>query len=471
MKRYLQLYNIITAALTACVVESVCRLGIFYGVMVAILVFFFLPVFIKYITREKEEYARFNQTCLYLEQMESSFKKNRRIYQSLKETFVLFSDGRMKETLQRAVEEIEKEEADADTSQKALQIIEEEYGCEQMELMHSFFLRAQEQGGEVVKPVETLEKRRNVWIDAVEQCRCEKRNMLFSVLMSLVLLFLVSEVLIFFLPPEMDIMEYSYERMAVVAEIAILFLIARTVLKKNASDWLKKVSERKEEVIEKDYHFIEEYDSKREMLSSIKWAVVPLVLTVLVFFLTKSIPLGSIGITITILLLNQHKLDYFLKKKRLKKEIERDFPRWMFHVILLLETESVQVAIYHSTPQAPASLQYPLKKMWEQIQKNPTGSEPYFDFLKDLEVPKVQEAMKLLYSISSGTGGKIEEQMLAVIEKNNAMTLRSEKLKNDNQVAGMMGYLFLPILPTGIKLMADLVMIILVLYQRLGNSL
>lgn len=471
MKRYLQSYNIVTAILAACILGSVCKLGVWYGSIIGILGFFFLPVFAKYIEQEKEAYFRFTQASLYMEQMESSFKKNRRIYQSLKETLLLFPQGRMKDTLQNAVEEIEKEEVDADTAKKALHIMEEEYGCEQMELMHSFFLQAQEQGGEVAQAIRTLEKRRNTWMDAVEQCRYEKKNMLFSVLMSLILLFVVSEIMIFFLPPEMSIMEYSCERAAVVAEVAILLLIAKAVLKKNATDWLEKVKEREEETIEKDYRFIEEYNPRKEMCRSIKWALIPFVLTILIFFLNKSITLCSLGAAITILLLNQHKLDYFLKKKRLKREVERDFPRWMFHVILLLETESVQGAIYNSMEQAPASLVYPLNRMWEQIQENPTDSEPYFSFLEYLDVPKVQEAMKLLYSISSGTGGNIDEQMLAVIEKNNDMTIRSEKLKNDNKVAGMMGYLFFPVLPTGMKLMVDLAMILLTLYRGLGSTL
>ena len=79
--------------------------------------------------------------------------------------------------------------------------------------------------------------------------------------------------------------------------------------------------------------------------------------------------------------------------------------------------------------------------------------------------------MKLLYSISSGTGGNVDEQMLTVIEKNNAMTLQSEKIKNDNRVAGMMGYLFLPVLPSGLKIMADLALVMLTLYGSIGNML
>lgn len=471
VKRYLKIQNVLIAVLSAFVLGSVCRLGVFYSIVLGMIIFLFLPFFKKYIEREKEAYFRFTQACLYMEQMENSFKKNRRIYPSLKETLVLFSEGEMKDTIQIAVDEIEKEDAAADAAEKALALVEEKYGCEQMELMHNFFLRSQEQGGDFTQAVGVLESRRNAWTDSVEQCRSEKRNMLFSVIMSFILLFVVSEAMMFFLPEEMNVMENVLERAAVVLEITLLLFMTRSVLKKNATDWLERIRERSAETVEKDYHFVEEYNPAKEMGTSIKWAVLPLGITVFLFLTKRSVVMLSIGLAVTVLLLNQHKLDFAMKKKWIKKEVERDFPRWMFHVILLLETESVQGAIYASMGRVPASLQYPVEKMWDEIQKNPTGSEPYFSFLKEYDVPKVQEAMKLLYSISSGTGGNVDEQMLTVIEKNNDMTLRSEKIKNDNRVAGMMGYLFLPVLPSGIKIMADLALVMMTMYSSLGSVL
>ncbi|MGN0291897.1 MAG: hypothetical protein ACI4C5_08195, partial [Lachnospiraceae bacterium] len=243
----------------------------------------------------------------------------------------------------------------------------------------------------------------------------------------------------------------------------------RCVLKKNAADWLERVREREEEKIRKDYRYVENYNPAKEMVTSIKWAAIPFVITVLSYFMTKSLIALSVGTAITVLLLNQHKMNYSLTKKRIKKETERDFPKWMLHVILLLETESVQGAIRKSAAQAPASLQYPLEKMQEGFEEDATGPSPYFAFLEEYEVPKIQESMKLLYSISSGTGGDGNEQMLAVIEKNNDMTLRSEKIKNDNKVAGMMTYLFLPVLPSGIKIMADLILIMMVMYGSMNT--
>lgn len=469
MRRYLNIGNLVVSFLVAAVAGSVCKLGMPFTALFGLLVFFFLPSFQKYVEKEKEAYARYTQACLYMEQMESSFRKNRRIYPSLKETLSLFPEGEMEETIQKAVDEIEKDDAMADASERALAIISEKYDCEQMELMHAFFLRCEEQGGDFTEAAGVLEGRRNAWMETVEQCRSEKKNMLFSVMGSLVLLFVVSEALVLFLPGEMSILEYTAERVAVLVETCFLLMMARSVLKKNASDWLTRIQERSVEEVEKDYRYIEEYELKAEMVKSLKWAILPLVVTAVLFTMRRSLVVLSVGALAVAMMLNQHKLDYSMKKKRIKREVERDFPGWMFYVILLLETESVQGAIRKSQDKVPASLAYPVQKLWEDLSKRPTSAEPYFDFLKDYDVPKVQEAMKLLYSISSGTGGDINEQMLTVIEKNNAMTIRSERIKNDNRVAGMMSYLFLPVIPSGVKIMADLAMVMMALYSGLGS--
>lgn len=179
MKKYFRFQNLVITVLSAMVLGTVCNLGVFYSVLMGMIIFFFLPSFIKYREKEKESYEKYLQACVYMEQMESSFKKNKRIYQSLKETVNLFPEGEMKETLEAAIHEIEKEDAQADSSERALLLIEKKYGCEQMELMHNFFLKSQAQGGEVSQAVDMLEKRRNTWMYAVEKCRAEKKTCCF----------------------------------------------------------------------------------------------------------------------------------------------------------------------------------------------------------------------------------------------------------------------------------------------------
>lgn len=96
---------------------------------------------------------------------------------------------------------------------------------------------------------------------------------------------------------------------------------------------------------------------------------------------------------------------------------------------MFMETESVQGAVFKSKDTAPNILKYPLEKMLETLQKFPTKPDAYFQFLEDYDVPRVHESMKLLYAISTGKGGNTKEQMLQIVEKNNTMTMQSERMK------------------------------------------
>ena len=232
MKKMWTLKNAAVAVLGALFLGGICKLGIFFSVMLGISLFLLLPGIMSGLQKERESSERFLEVCIYLEQMEGAYRKNRRIYQSLLETEMLFRDGKMKEVLQKAVREYEKEDAGADVSKKALSIIEEAYGCEQMELMHDFFLRNEARGGNPEKAIGILDKRRNAWIEATEKCMSEKKNMLISVILSTVILFIVSEALMFFLPNEMNVMTKMPERFAVVIEISCLLCLIRRAIKK-----------------------------------------------------------------------------------------------------------------------------------------------------------------------------------------------------------------------------------------------
>ena len=73
-----------------------------------------------------------------------------------------------------------------------------------------------------------------------------------------------------FLPNEMNVMTKMSERFAVVIEISCLLCLIRRAIKKNAADWLEKIVKRPEKGHQREYLFIENYDAKRVLFSSIK---------------------------------------------------------------------------------------------------------------------------------------------------------------------------------------------------------
>lgn len=51
------------------------------------------------------------------------------------------------------------------------------------------------------------------------------------------------------------------------------------------------------------------------------------------------------------------------------------------------------------------------------------------------------------------------------------MTIQSEKIKNNNKIAGIMVYMLYPVIPSGMKMMADLGLILLTAYGNIGTGL
>ena len=190
MEKMFTFKNLCISVFGALFLTGICKLGIIFGTITAIVIFFALPGFMKYIKQEKISYQRFTDACVYMEQMEGSYRQKKNIYEALSDTEELFQEGKMKEILKQAVAEFEKEDVGVDTSKNALHIIEESYGCEQMKLFHDFLLKNTVQGGDCDKPIELIEKRRNAWVNATEQCRSKKKSMLFSVMISFITLFI-----------------------------------------------------------------------------------------------------------------------------------------------------------------------------------------------------------------------------------------------------------------------------------------
>lgn len=469
MKNVFTFKNLCISIFGALFLTGICKLGLIFGTITAIMIFLLVPGIIKYMEREKKSYQRFTDACIYMEQMEGSYRQKRNIYEALVETEELFKEGDMKEILKRAIMEFEMEDAGADAAKNALHIIEESYGCEQMELFHDFILKNSVQGGDCETPIELIEKRRIAWMDATEKCRDEKKRLLTSVMLSFIVYFIISEVIVFFLPKDMAIITLPLERGLVVCNVLILLVLAKLALKKNSTDWLESNPQRDVEKIERDYMTIEHYDLKKERITSLKWSILPMAVTCFAYVATRSLISFAIGLPIVFLFLNQHMLNRYLTEKRLKREIERDYPKWLLSVILFMQKENVQGAISKSIENAPNVLKHPLAQFMQTIQENPSDSDAYFQFLQEHDVPKVHESMKILFSISKGLGGNQEKQMYQIIDKNNAMTMRSEEIKNDNRIAGIMGFLFYPVVPTAIKMVADLLLIMLTMYGNMGN--
>jgi hypothetical protein len=127
-------------------------------------------------------------------------------------------------------------------------------------------------------------------------------------------------------------------------------------------------------------------------------------------------------------------------------------------VSLLLQSENVQVALQKSYDDAPLLLKPELKLMLQQLSQKPTDMEPYLSFLEDFALPEVQSSMKMLYSISEGTGGNATSQITDIIRRNQVLMNQAERMKNEDALAGMYVLFLAPQVTGGAKMLVDMLM-------------
>ena len=90
----------------------------------------------------------------------------------------------------------------------------------------------------------------------------------------------------------------------------------------------------------------------------------------------------------------------------------------------------------------------------------PNSVEPYIQFLQKLDIPDVQSAMKMLYSMAEFGVKDINAQIGTLVERNSTMTDRAERLRAEDQMAGLGFFVLAPMITGVLKLVTDMALII-----------
>ena len=118
------------------------------------------------------------------------------------------------------------------------------------------------------------------------------------------------------------------------------------------------------------------------------------------------------------LMANQHRVGRAVAKKTLVRSIKCAFPGWLMDIVLLLQSENVQVALQKSQEHVPPVLRRDLDILVGQLEMEPESVLPYHRFLKSFQIPEVHSAMSMLFSVSMGNSGRADRQIGELIDRN-----------------------------------------------------
>lgn len=428
MKRTVLL--LVMAIIGAVGISLFFRLKTWYLLGFILWVIAFLPLFIRNAYKNRYEQQRFSDANVYIEQFLYSFQKSGKIVATLNEVLQLFPGGMMNRTINESLDYIAHAYNDAEPEKNGLKLIEDKYPADQINTIHRFAQMVEKDGGEYDESIIVLLESRRLWANRVYELLKEKRRQRINIIISVITsLLLCSMIYLITLKMNFALANYKITQIVTMAVLMVDYFIFYMADKKLCLDVLVKRDEDDSRYIA-TYNRINKYDDKKL-------------------------------------------IDRWGKKTAIKvmtRKIEREYPKWLLEVALLLQSENVAVAIYRSYEGAPTVMKPYLMELIQAIKIEPNSMRPYSDFLKDYQLPEIHSAMKMLYSISEGTGGNATAQIAEMLKQNEKLLDRSEKMKNDDVLAGMYALFLAPQITAGCKLLVDM-MVLLVLYLgRMGSQ-
>ena len=451
--------------LVAAIFGLLYKLELPYIAAIGIIGLVFSPMVILQTMKGRYHTTMFSLANNYMEQFLYSFKRNGTVLNALLETATIFDEGIFHEVLDRAIEHIQYTTDSEDPEREALDIVGEFFRCERIDAIHSFVIGAQRRGGDAGGSILLLAKNRAMWAERVMNLQKEFQIVKRNIMIALVATMLICILPLYLLGGDLDISSIPLCQISAVILIGICMLIYVKADKKLCRSWIEK--EVDSTGMGKKYLQVRDYDEVKEAKSSQKMAIIPVILFIGAFIYFKNIAVLVAGVVVVLFFLNQHKIGHSLAIKKVAREIEKQFPNWLMEVALLLQTDNVQMAIRKSMDSAPEVLVYALEDLIYQLEEDPNAIEPYHRFLKEYRNPDVQSAMKMLYALSSGNAGDVTKQVEELIDRNNAMMDKAEKLEQEDKIAGMKVYILLPSLLASFKLMVDMALLLVVFLQNL----
>jgi hypothetical protein len=253
---------------------------------------------------------------------------------------------------------------------------------------------------------------------------------------------------------DMDISGNVVSQVLTVIVVVLDDLILTRAQRFLAVDWLAMDIESGEAEEKKIRDFYTYREEKERRLSILLCAMTGMATAVCFFFGKK--PFGAAGLLLMVLMANQHKVGRHLARKNIIKSVKCAFPVWLMDMILLLQSENVQVALQKSLEHAPGILRCDLEWIVDRLELAPESSEPYHAFMQEFQIPEVHAAMSMLFSLSIGSSGQADRQIGQLIEQNLEMLDVVEKERMHDKSSGMYLLFLSPILTASLKLLADM---------------
>lgn len=429
----------------------------------------FAPKMVRNSYKNKWEKKRFSDVNVYIEQMLYAFKNSQRILTALQDVAILFPQGAMREVIDNAIDMISnpsKVGSHENAEEKALGLIAARYPNRYINQLHRFMLKVEGIGGDFDSSVKLLLDSRQMWENRMHKLQDKRRHKRSEILGSCIASMGLCTAMLYILPDGVEIGPNPIVQVCNIVLIILTFMVFLKADSKLSSNLLNTGTNMTNEKLVDDYWRYVNYDSKKALRTSLKLAIIPLIILAVGFFLHNTLVMMLGGILLPVML-TQHLLGHSLLSKRLRREIGQAFPQWLMELALLLQTDNVQVSIFKTVDTALPVLRPELEMLRDRLQKDPDSSEPFMQFFYKFNMPEITTSMQMLYSLSVGSGGDAEEQIANIVQRNNIILDRAEDMANEDSMAGLYTLFLAPVMLGAMVLMVDMTIFLMAFMQNM----
>lgn len=456
-------------------------IGIIYQLNIPFLIFlilmylFIFPFFHYQIIRSKNEKKRFEDVTLYMEQLICSFKRGDNVVTCLEDCLSLFGQSeKMYKIIANALilrktgKGVDGETIDLtrNLTKEAFRLIENEYPSRRLALLHSYIIKAEENGGKREHGLDIQLKDIQAWKNRTYIFQKKRNNIRIEVLISTIMTAVLCYATKLMTPKSLGLAlekNISYQIVTTFVFVCFGFILYFTY-KKLAGTWLdsKELDEKQDRIMIHRYQFIKNYNNILNIKESLPIFIVCGTASVF-FFIFNNFVTGMIRglflfssfvfILFCCYTFVRRKTNYI---KMVRNNLEKEFPYWLLETTLLLQQESVYNAISISSSDKTGVLKIELDKLLEGIYKSPNSLSPFTHFYYGFHALETQTGMKVLYSVNVNGYEEVERQLDFLAEQNNVLLDTAERIRFQNQLGGLSLVKMLPLLLGVLKMMVDL---------------
>ncbi len=402
-----------------------------------------------------ESEKHFYEVVNYLLNVLPAFAREGKIDLAIEAVQSAFPEGEMKHRLNTALLNSMNGYADC------LKVIEGAYDCAYVRRVHQFMLHAEQYGGDRKGQVKLLLHACRQWKNRMELAMKERKAEYRNVVLSIVSSLLICGMIVNMPFVQLDL---SHNLAVQIVSIVVVLLDALILLGAKrylVVDWTRLGEPEKERDYAKEMERFRTYHAKKERKLSFLLAAPALVAAVALFVLQRYW-MSFVVATLFLVFLNQHRIGHNLLKKRLEKQLRRDFPVWLLDLSLLLQGDNVQTSIEKSVEASPSSLRFELQQLLARLAISPESYEPYEAFLEGFQIPEIHSTMRLLYGMSLGNQDMSDGGIEELVASNDAMQDQAEREWMKDKNSGLYALFLAPLLTASLHLVTDMAVFMLV---------